>query len=559
MLIECVPNFSEGRDRGVIDAITAEISETEGAVLLDVDPGQATNRTVVTIAGPPDAVVEAAFRAIRKAAELIDMSKHEGEHARMGATDVCPFVPMQGATMEDCIELAKRLAKRVGEELGIPSYLYGEAAQRPERTRLPDIRQGEYEALPEKLKDPAFAPDLGPAEFNSRSGATAFGARPFLIAWNLNLNTRQKKLANQVAAELRETGKLKRNAAGKFVRDENGKALRVPGIFTHLQGGGWYIEEYGRAQISFNLMDYKITGIHQVFDAACAEAEKIGVRITGSELVGLIPLEAILAAGDYYLDKQGATRGVTEQERIHAAVLSLGLAELNPFDPMDKIIEYRYYGAPSGLKAMRLTEFADELASDSPAPGGGSVAALCGSLAASLASMVAALTWTKKGMENARPTMLEIGVKAQALKAWFIDAVDRDTEAFNEVLAARRLPKKTEDEKRARDEAIERANQVATRVPLTVLEQAVEALKLAREVARSGNPASVSDAGVGGACGLAAAEGASLNVLINLPSLTDAKVSAEIVAAQESAMDEARRLADEIRKIVDQVLSDSSS
>jgi len=559
MLIECVPNFSEGRDRGVIDAITAEISETEGAVLLDVDPGQATHRTVVTIAGPPDAVVEAAFRAIRKAAELIDMSKHEGEHARMGATDVCPFVPMQGATMEDCIELAKRLAKRVGEELGIPSYLYGEAAQRPERTRLPDIRQGEYEALPEKLKDPAFAPDFGPAEFNSRSGATAFGARPFLIAWNLNLNTRQKKLANQVAAELRETGKLKRNAAGKFVRDENGKAMRVPGIFTHLQGGGWYIDEYGRAQISFNLMDYKITGIHQVFDAACAEAEKIGVRITGSELVGLIPLEAMLAAGDYYLDKQGATRGVTEQERIHAAVLSLGLAELNPFDPMDKIIEYRYYGAPSGLKAMRLTEFADELASDSPAPGGGSVAALCGSLAASLASMVAALTWTKKGMENARPAMLEIGVKAQALKAWFIDAVDRDTEAFNEVLAARRLPKKGEDEKRARDEAIERANQVATRVPLTVLEQAVEALKLAREVARSGNPASVSDAGVGGACGLAAAEGASLNVLINLPSLTDAKVSAEIVAAQESAMDEARRLANEIRKIVDQVLSDSSS
>jgi len=268
MLIECVPNFSEGRDRAVIDAITAEISDTEGAVLLDVDPGQTTHRTVVTIAGPPDAVVEAAFRAIRKAAELIDMSKHEGEHARMGATDVCPFVPMQGATMEDCVKLARRLAERVGEELGIPTYLYGEAAQKPERTRLPDIRQGEYEALPEKLKDPAFAPDFGPAKFSARSGATAIGARPFLIAWNLNLNTRQKKLANKVAAELRETGKLKRNAGGKFVRDENGKALREPGMFTHLQGGGWYIEEYGRSQISFNLMDYKITGIHQVFDAA---------------------------------------------------------------------------------------------------------------------------------------------------------------------------------------------------------------------------------------------------------------------------------------------------
>lgn len=559
MLIECVPNFSEGRDRAVIDAITAEISDTAGAVLLDVDPGQATNRTVVTIAGPPDAVVEAAFRAIRKAAELIDMSKHEGEHARMGATDVCPFVPMQGASMEDCVELAKRLAKRVGEELGIPSYLYGEAAQKPERTRLPDIRQGEYEALPEKLKDPDFAPDFGPAKFNSRAGATAFGARPFLIAWNLNLNTRQKKLANKVAAELRETGKVKRNAAGKFVRDENGKALRVPGIFTHLQGGGWYIEEYGRAQISFNLMDYKITGIHQVFDAACVEAEKVGVRITGSELVGLIPLEAMLAAGDHYLDKQGATRGVTEQERIHAAVLSLGLAELNPFDPMDKIIEYRYHGAPSGLKAMRLTEFADELASDSPAPGGGSVAALCGSLSAALASMVAALTWAKKGMEDARPAMLETGVKAQALKDWFIDAVDRDTEAFNEVLAARRLPKKTETEQRARDAAIERANQLATRVPLTVLEKAVEGLELARDVARLGNPASVSDAGVGGACGLAAAEGAALNVLINLPSLTDAKVSEEIVAAQEKAMGKAKKLAAEVRKIVDGVLSGSAS
>jgi glutamate formiminotransferase/formiminotetrahydrofolate cyclodeaminase len=559
MLIECVPNFSEGRDRAIIDAITAEISDTEGAVLLDVDPGHATNRTVVTIAGPPDPVVEAAFRAIRKAAELIDMSKHEGEHARMGATDVCPFVPMQGATMEDCVELAKRLAKRVGEELGIPSYLYGEAAQKPERERLPDIRQGEYEALPEKLKDPAFAPDFGPAKFNPRAGATAFGARPFLIAWNLNLNTRQKKLANQVAAELRETGKLKRDAAGKFVRDENGTPLREPGIFTHLQGGGWYIEEYGRAQISFNLMDYNITGIHQVFDAACAEAEKLGVRITGSELVGLIPLEAILAAGDHYLEKQGATRGVSEQERIHAAVLSLGLAELGPFDPMEKIIEYRYHGAPSGLKAMRLTEFADELASDSPAPGGGSVAALCGSLSAALASMVAALTWTKKGMEDVRPAMLEIGVKAQALKAWFVDAVDRDTEAFNEVLAARRLSKNTDEEQRARDEAIEQANQVATRVPLTVLERSVEALELSREVARLGNPASVSDAGVGGACGLAAAEGAALNVLINLPSLTNAKVAAEIMASQQDASNKARKLAAEVREIVDRVLTDSAS
>jgi glutamate formiminotransferase/formiminotetrahydrofolate cyclodeaminase len=430
-LIECVPNFSEGRDRAVIDAITGEISDTDGAVLLDVDPGAATNRTVVTFAGPPDAAVEAAFRAIRKAAELIDMSKHSGEHARMGATDVCPFVPMQGATMEDCVELAERLGQRVGEELGIPVYLYGHAARKPERTRLPDIRQGEYEALSEKLKDPAFAPDFGRASFNERSGATAIGAREFLIAWNLNLNTRQRKLANKVAAELRETGKPRRSEQGKFVRDADGKVQRVPGRFTELQGGGWYIEEYGRAQISFNLMNYKVTGIHQVFDAACEEAAKVGVRITGSELVGLIPLEAILAAGDHYLARQGQTTGVTEAERVHAAVLSLGLAELAPFDPLEKIIEYRYRGAPQGLKAMSLTAFADELSSDSPAPGGGSVAALCGSLSAALSSMVAALTWSKKGMEESRPAMQEIGVRAQALKDWFVDAVDLDTEAFN--------------------------------------------------------------------------------------------------------------------------------
>jgi glutamate formiminotransferase/formiminotetrahydrofolate cyclodeaminase len=555
MLIECVPNFSEGGDRAVIDAITAEISDTEGAALLDVDPGIATNRTVVTFAGPPDAVVEAAFRAIKKAAELIDMSRHAGEHARMGATDVCPFVPMQGATMEDCVELAKRLGKRVGEELGIPVYLYGDAAEKPERRRLPDIRQGEYEALPQKLKDPSFAPDFGPAKFNAASGATAIGARPFLIAWNLNLNTRSKKLATKIAAELRETGKIKRDAKGKIVRDENRKALRVPGRFTELQGGGWYIDEYGRAQISFNLMNYKITSIHEVFDAACAEAVNVGVRVTGSELVGLIPLEAILAAGDHYLSKQGQTAGVPERERIHAAVLSLGLAELAPFDPMDKIIEYRYRGAPKGLKAMRLTEFADELSSDSPAPGGGSVAALCGSLSAALSSMVAALTWSKKGMEETRPAMHEIGTKAQVLKDWFIDAVDLDTDAFNDVLAARRMPKKTEREQKARDEAIERANQAATRVPLSVLQKSVESLALAGEVARGGNPASVSDAGVGGACALAAAEGASLNVLINLPSLTDARVAAEILSTQRQLVEQARKLANDVREIVDEVLS----
>lgn len=556
-LIECVPNISEGRDRAVIDAVTAVVSDTEGAVLLDVDPGAATNRTVITFAGPPDAVVEAAFRLIRKAAELIDMSKHRGEHPRMGATDVCPFVPMQGATMEDCVELSRRLGRRVGEELGIPVYLYGKAAARPERVRLPDIRQGEYEALPEKLKDPGFAPDFGEAKFNARSGATAIGTREFLIAWNLNLNTREPKLANKIAAELRETGKLKRDAQNKLVRDENGKALRVPGRFTHLQGGGWYIEEYGRAQISFNIMDHGITKIHDVFDACCEEARKVGVRVTGSELVGLIPLDAMLAAGDHYLARQGRTTGVPEAERVHAAILSMGLAELGRFDPADKIIEYRYRGAPTGLKAMKLYEFADELSSDSPAPGGGSVAALCGSLSAALSAMVAALTWSKKGMDDRRPLMEEIGLSGQALKDWFVNAVDADTDAFNAVIAARRLPKKTEEDQQARDAAIERANQEATRVPLRVLERSIEALDLAAQVAAQGNPASVSDAGVAGACALAAAEGAALNVRINLPGLTDRKVAAEIGSRQREVLDQARQKAERVRGIVDEVLDRS--
>jgi glutamate formiminotransferase/formiminotetrahydrofolate cyclodeaminase len=553
-LIECVPNFSEGQDRAVIDTITEVISDTPGAMLLDVDPGAATNRTVVTFAGPPDAVLEAAYRAIAQAAESIDMSRHSGEHARMGATDVCPFVPMQGATMEDCVELARLLAQRVGEELGIPVYLYGSAASRPERRRLPDIRQGEYEALPEKLKDPSFAPDFGPAKFNARSGATAIGAREFLIAWNINLNTRERKLANKIAAELRETGKPKRDAQRKFVRDADGKVLRVPGRFTELQGGGWYIEEYGRAQISFNLMNYKVTSIHDVFDACREEAAKVGVRVTGSELVGLIPLEALLAAGDHYLTKQGRTIGVPEAERIHAAVLSLGLAELGPFDPREKIIEYKYLGAPTGLQAMRLFEFVEELSSDSPAPGGGSVAALCGALSAALSSMVAALTWSKKDMEDVRPAMREIGARSQELADWFVRAVDRDTEAFNAVIAARRLPRKTEDEKHARLEAIELANQAATRVPLEVLERTVSALESSGRVARDGNPASVSDAGVAGACALAAAEGAALNVRINLPSITDTEVAAEIDAARKELLARAHLLAAEVRRAVDDVL-----
>jgi glutamate formiminotransferase/formiminotetrahydrofolate cyclodeaminase len=500
-------------------------------------------------------VEEAAFRAIRRASQLIDMSKHKGEHPRMGATDVCPFVPVQGATMEDCVEVARRLGKRVGDELGIPVYLYEAAATRPARRSLADIRKGEYEALPEKMKDPDFAPDFGPAVHNERSGATVIGAREFLIAYNFNLNTRDKKLAHAIAQELREAGKPKRGPDGKIVKDAEGRTVNVPGRFKECRAVGWYIEEYGRAQISINFTNYKVTSIHEVFDAAREEAGRRGLRVTGSELVGLIPLEAVLAAGDYYLARQGKTTGVPEKERVHAAILSLGLAELGPFDPQQKIIEYRYRGAPKGLKAMRLTEFVDELSSDSPAPGGGSVAALAGSLSAALSSMVAALTWSKTGLEAARPAMKEIGVEGQRLKDWFLEAVDRDTDAFNAVLAAMRLPRKTDEEARARRAAIEKANQSAARVPLEVVERSVRALELALAVAKDGNPNSISDAGVAGACALAAAEGAALNVRINVPNLTDAEVGGGLLAEQERLVARARQLAAEVRDTVDRVLA----
>jgi len=558
-LIECVPNFSEGRDRALIDAITAEISGTPEAMLLDVDPGAATNRTVVTFIGPPEAALEAAFRAIRKAAALIDMSKHKGEHPRMGATDVCPFVPVHGATMEDCVEIARALGKRVGDELGIPVYLYEAAASRPERRSLADVRKGEYEALPEKLKEPFWAPDFGPAAFSARSGATVIGAREFLIAWNVNLNTRDRKLAHAVAQEIREAGKPKRGPDGKLVKDARGQTLSVPGRFKECRAVGWYIEEYGRAQVSINMTNYKITPIHVLFDACREEAAKLGLRVTGSELVGLIPLQALLDAGDHYLARQGKTTGVPEKERLHVAIQSLGLGEIAPFDPAQKVIEYRYRGAAGGLRSMRLTEFSDELSSDSPAPGGGSVAALCGSLSSALSSMVAALTWSKAGMEKTRPEMKEIGAEGQALKDWFLEAVDRDTEAFNTVLDAVRLPKKGPEEIKARDEAMAAANLAAAKVPLEVLERSLRALRLALAVSERGNPNSVSDAGVAGACALAAAEGASLNVRINAPSIPDVGSREDLLARQREHLAAARDLAGQVRQAVDAALARQGS
>ena len=549
-LVECIPNFSEGRRRDVIDAISDAIASTDGVDLFDVDPGAATNRTVVTFVGPPGPVEEAAFRAVRTAAGLIDMATHTGEHPRMGATDVCPFVPVAGVTMDACVAMARRVGERIGAELGIPVYLYGEAATAPERASLADVRRGGYEGLPHR----SDRPDFGPASFNARSGATAVGARPFLIAYNVDLNTRDRKAATAIAQAIRTLGKPRRDPAGAIMKDGEGNTLYDPGRFQEVRAVGWYIEEYGRAQVSINLTNFEVTGLHDVFDACREEAVRTGLRVTGSEIVGLVPRAALLTAGDHYLAKQARTRGVPETERIHSAIISLGLNDVAPFDPALKVIEYRASGPPTGLVVHTVAGFVDEVSTDSPAPGGGSVAALCGALAAALASMVASLSFSKPGMEEARPMMEASGRAAQDLKEWFLAAVDRDAAAFDAVFEARRLPKGTEQEQATREAAIEVANERAARVPLEVVDHAVAALAMAGRLAREGNPNLVSDAGVAVACGLAAAEGAALNVRINLSSISNAAVRDSLRQDLEASLGEARRLAGAARRDLDAVL-----
>jgi glutamate formiminotransferase/formiminotetrahydrofolate cyclodeaminase len=546
-LIECVPNFSEGRDRAKIAAITSEIETTPGATLLDVDPGADTNRTVVTFVGDPEAVEQAAFAAIKRAAELIDMRSHHGEHPRMGATDVCPFVPIEGVTMEDCAELARRLGERVGRELAIPVYLYEHAASAGRRS-LADARRGEYEGLAEREDQPDYGPLHNPA-----AGATAIGAREFLIAYNVNLNTVDRRLAHKVAQAIRELGTPRRDADGKLLKDENGKTVFDPGRFKECKAVGWYIDEYNRAQVSINLTNYKVTSMHAVFDACCEEAAARGMRVTGSEIVGLVPRRALLEAADHYLLAQGKTTGIPEAARIRAAVLSLGLDELTPFDPLDKIIEYRVAGSSKELQEMSVAGFNDELSTDSPAPGGGSVAALCGAMAASLTSMVGALTHSKKGFESKRPAMDELGRKTQEMKDWFLAAVDRDTQAFNAVMAAMRMPRKSDEDRLARDAAMAHANFSATIVPLEVLERTVPTLELAHQAAAEGNPNSVSDAGVAAACAVAAARGASLNVRINLPGLNEDD-RRSLIERHDSALSRALALGEQVAAKVDEVL-----
>jgi glutamate formiminotransferase/formiminotetrahydrofolate cyclodeaminase len=554
-LVECVPNFSEGRDREKIGAIAREIEAVPGVKLLDVDPGASTNRTVVTFIGTPEAVKEAAFKAIAKAAEVIDMRGHKGAHSRIGATDVCPFVPVSGVTMEDCARLAAELGARVASELGIPVYLYEAAARKPERRNLAIVRAGEYEGLPEKLKDPRWAPDFGKPVFNPRSGATVIGAREFLIAYNINLNTRDRKLAHEIALSLRESGRAKRDKAGNPVKDARGNTVKVPGRFKEVKSVGWYVEDYGLAQISVNFTNYKMTPVHVVFDEARRLAGKLGLRVTGSELVGLIPKEALLMAGRYYLEKQGKSPGVPEDELVRVAVRSLGLSDVVPFDPDKKIIERQFRDGGAPLVAMTLGAFADELSMDSPAPGGGSVAALCGALSAALSAMVANLTVGKKEYESARREMVAAAVRAQELKAALLGAVDRDTKAFNKVMEAFRLPKTTPEQAEEKDRAVMDANKEATLVPLEVLEKSVEAVALARVVAAKGNRNSVSDAGVGGLAGQAAGEGAYYNVLINLSGIKDAAFTAKVrrdAARLKKALDKEAKA---VRDIVDRALS----
>ncbi len=541
-IVECVPNFSEGRNRSIIDAIAKVIQDTDGVKLLDVDPGADTNRTVITFIGTPEGVKEAAYQAIKRAAELIDMRQHRGAHARIGATDVCPFVPVAGVTMDDCVAIAREVGQRVAETLAIPVYLYEAAATRPERQSLANIRSGEYEGLPEKLKDPEWQPDFGPAQFNPRSGATVIGAREFLIAYNVNLNTRDKRLAHDIALTIRETGRNKRDAAGNLVRDENGNIVKEPGLLPATRAVGWYIDEYGQAQVSINLLNYKITPPHIAFDAVCAEAEKRGLRVTGSELVGLIPLTAMLEAGRYYLLKQGKSPGVSEEELIETAIVSLGLRDLTEFDPQKKIIEYQVRELKGPLVRKDLRDFANAVSSDSPAPGGGSVSALAGALGAALAAMVANLTVGKRDYDAFWEEMKTVAIHAQQFKDELLRAVDRDTEAFNQVMAAFALPKKSAEQMAQREQAVEQATKNACLVPLEVMKNALEVLKLARIVAESGNANAVSDAGVAALTALAAVQGAGLNVKINLPGIKDREFVDQMLAEVQRISDEATAL-----------------
>lgn len=559
-IIECVPNFSEGRDNNVIKSITDAIETVEGVKLLDVDPGEATNRTVVTFVGEPEAVVEAAFRGIRRAAELIDMSRHHGAHPRMGATDVCPLIPISGVTLDECAAMARKLAERVAAELNIPTYCYEAAAFTPERKNLAVCRAGEYEALPEKMNVPGKGPDFGDRPYDegvARTGATTIGARDFLIAVNYNLNTTSTRRANAIAFDVREKGRPVREGGkvtGKPLKDENGNTIMQPGTLKGTKAIGWYIDEYGIAQVSMNITDIAVTPLHKAFDEVCRAADARGVRVTGTEIVGLIPKKALIEAGRYFLKKQQRSTGIAEEEIVRIAIKSMGLDELKPFIPEEKVIEYMLEADKKGeKKLMDLTcrDFAIETASESPAPGGGSIAAYMGTLAAALGTMVANLSAHKAGWDDRWEEFSDYADQGQALVARLLHLVDEDTAAFNRIMAVFAMPKGTEEEKAARAAALEAATLYATQVPLTTMETAAETFPLLKAMAELGNPASVSDAGVGALAARAAVRGALLNVKINAAGLKDRDEAARLVARGEEIAAAAKAAEDEIIAIVE--------
>lgn len=528
-IIECVPNFSEGRDKNVIKSITDAIESVKGIKLLDVDPGEATNRTVVTFVGEPETVVEAAFRGVKRAAELIDMRQHHGAHPRMGATDVCPLIPIAGVTLEECAELARKLAERISAELEIPTYCYEAAAFTPERKNLAVCREGEYEALPEKMNHPGKGPDFGDRPFDekaARTGATTVGARDFLIAVNFNLNTTSTRRANAIAFDVREKGRPVREGGkvtGKPLKDAEGNTIMQPGTLKATKAIGWYIDEYGIAQVSMNITDISTTPLHVAFDEVCRAAAARGVRVTGTEIVGLVPKRTLIEAGRYFLHKQQRSTGISESEIIRMAVKSMGLDELAPFKPEEKVVEYLVAPANGArrLTDMTCAEFADETASESPAPGGGSISAYMGALAAALGTMVANLSAHKAGWDERWKEFSDQADRGQELLSRLLHLVDEDTEAFNRIMDAFKLPKSTPEEKEARKQAIEAATLYATQVPLQTMEAAVETFPLLESMARTGNPASVSDAGVGALAARSAVLGAQLNVRINAAGLAD--------------------------------------
>ena len=559
-LLECVPNISEGRDKAKIELISKVVEKVEGVKLLNVDPGNATNRTVITFIGEPQNVIDAAFLLVKTAQENIDMSSHKGEHPRMGATDVCPLVPISNITMQETVEWAQKLAKKIGNELGIPVYCYEEAATKPERKNLANCRSGEYEAMSKKIETKEWKPDYGPDKFNEtvkKSGVTAVGARDFLIAYNVNLNTTSTRRANSIAFDIREAGRIKREGGkldGKIIKDKKGNPLREPGMFKSVKGIGWFIKEYNIAQISYNLTDINVSPLHLVFDKTCEQATKKGIRVTGSELIGLVPKKVLIDAGEYFLNKQKRSLGVPESEIINIAVKSLGLDDLFDFNPKERIIEYLIEEPKEKLSSLSLTDFANETSSESPAPGGGSISAYCGTLAASLTTMVANLSSHKRGWDDRWEFFSDWAKKGLDIQNELIELVDKDTDAFNQIIESIRLPKGTEEEIKKRNEAISKATKNAILVPLSIMEKAYDCMKITKEMALHGNPNSISDAGVASLCAIAAIKGGLLNVKINCKDFDDLKFIESINKKTDTIIKKSKKLEIEIMNIVEEKL-----